>query len=78
MQKNIEHLTSELVDLPEKDRLEIIRFLLFLDNHSANSKQVESTWKNEISDRVKAVEDGTAECIDYNLVQTNIIKRFST
>lgn len=35
MQQNIERLTTELIGLPKRERLEIVRFLLFLDNRSS-------------------------------------------
>jgi hypothetical protein len=60
MHKNIEELTSELIGLPKRERLEVVRFLLFLNNHSSDSSHVRSAWEKEISNRVQAVEDGTA------------------
>ncbi|MES9884431.1 MAG: addiction module protein, partial [Sedimenticola sp.] len=66
MHRNIEELTSELIGLPNRERLEIARFLLFLDNHSSDSSDVSSSWEKEITDRVQAVEDGTAIGIDYD------------
>lgn len=76
MQRNIEELASELIQLPKRERLEIVRFLLFLDDHS-EAKDVASTWENEIAARVKAVEDGSAVGIDYDTALKNIAKRFA-
>lgn len=77
MQRNIEELTSELIRLPKRERLEIVRFLLFLDSHSSNSRDVSSVWEKEITDRVHAVEDGTAVGIDYDKALRQIESRFA-
>jgi hypothetical protein len=66
MQRTIEDITAELIRLPKQDRLEIVRFLLFLDNQPSDADDVESAWEMEISDRVLAVEEGTAIGIDYD------------
>jgi hypothetical protein len=43
MQPSIESLTTELIALPKRERLEIVRFLLFLDSRSVgNSNDVDS------------------------------------
>jgi hypothetical protein len=68
MQLNIEDLTTELIKLPRRERLEIVRFLLFLDNRSSDSDDIDSAWEKEIGDRVRAVEEGTAIGIDYDKV----------
>ena len=78
MQRNIEELTSELIGLPKRERLEIVRFLLFLDNHSSDSSDVSSAWEKEIMDRVHAVEDGTAIGIDYDNALRKIKNRFAS
>ena len=51
MQRNIEDLTTELIRLPKRERLEIVRFLLFLDNRSLDSDDIDSAWEKEITDR---------------------------
>lgn len=77
MQRNIERLTSELIRLPKRERLEIARFLLFLDSDPTNSSDVSSAWETEISDRVRAVEDGTAVGIYYDEALRKIETRFT-
>ena len=77
MERNIEELTSELIRLPKRVRLEIVRFLLFLDSHSSDSSDVSSAWEKEITDRVHAVENGTAVGIDYNTALRQIENRFA-
>ncbi|MCA1793933.1 MAG: addiction module protein [Desulfobacteraceae bacterium] len=78
MQRKIEAITSELINLPKRERLEIVRFLLFLDNRSSDYDNVDSAWKKEITDRVHAVDDGTAIGIDYDEAMKKIEKRFSS
>ncbi|HHC24744.1 MAG TPA: hypothetical protein ENK58_04925 [Desulfobacterales bacterium] len=76
MQRNIERLTTELIGLPKRERLEIVRFLLFLDNRSSDSDDVDSAWEKEITDRIRAVDERTAVVIDYDEAMQKIEKRF--
>ena len=78
MHRNIEEITSELIGLPKRERLEIVRFLLFLDNHSSDSSNVSSSWENEITSRVQAVEDGIAIGVDYDNALRKIENRFAS
>lgn len=70
-------MTSGLIRLPKRERLEIARFLLFLDSDPTDSSDVSSAWETEISDRVRAVEDGTAAGIDYDVALRQIELRFT-
>lgn len=72
MKRNIEDLTAELIRLPKSERLEIVRFLLFLDNRSLDSAEVDSAWEQEITDRIGAVDGGTAIGIDYDQAMQTI------
>ena len=78
MQQNIEDLTTELIRLPKRQRLEIVRFLLFLDNRSLDSDYIDSAWEKEITDRVRAVDEGTAIGIDYDKAMQKIEKHFTS
>lgn len=78
MQRKIEDITAELTRLPKQDRLEIVRFLLFLDNRPSDADDVESAWEKEIADRVLAVKDGTAVGIDYDEAMRKIDERFAS
>ncbi|MFH0924583.1 MAG: addiction module protein [bacterium] len=78
MKQNIEDLTTELIKLPKRERLEIVRFLLFLDNRSLDSDDIDSAWEKEITDRICAVEQGTAIGIDYDKALQKIEKRFKS
>ncbi len=75
MQRNFEEITKELIILPKRERLEIVRFLLFLDSRSLDT-DVESAWEEEIMDRVRAVDEGKATGIDYNKAMKEIEQRF--
>ena len=76
MQQNIEKLTTELMRLPKRDRLEIVRFLLFIDSRSSDFDDIDSIWDKEITDRIRAVDEGTAIGIDYDKAMQKIEKRF--
>ena len=78
MQRTIEDITAELIRLPKQDRLEIARFLLFLDNRPSDADDVEVAWEKEIADRVLAVKEGTAIGIDYDEAMKKIDERFSS
>ena len=78
MKRNIEDLTTELIRLPKRERLEIVRFLLFLDNRSLDSDNINSAWEKEITDRVRAVDEGTAIGIDYDQAMQKIEKHFTS
>ncbi len=77
MQQNIEALTTELIGLPKRERLEIVRFLLLLDHRLADSNDVESAWEKEITDRIDAVDNGTAVGIDYNKAIQKIEQQYT-
>lgn len=76
IQPNIEEITKNLFSLSKKERLEIARFILFLDNQFLDI-DVESVWENEIIDRARAVDEGTAIGIDFNKALKKIEKRFA-
>ena len=78
MQRNIEELTTELIRLSKRERLEIIRFLLFLDNRSVDPDDIDSAWAKEITDRVRAVDEGTAIGINYDKAMQKIENRFES
>ncbi len=78
MQQNIEKLTMELIKLSKRDRLEIVRFLLFIDSKSSDfdDDDIDSIWEKEITDRIRAVDEGKAIGIDYDKAMQKIEKRF--
>jgi len=78
MKRNVEDLATELIRLPKRERLEIVRFLLFLDNRSLDSDDIDSAWEKEITDRVRAVDEGTAIGMDYDKAMQKIEKCFTS
>ncbi|WP_413907845.1 addiction module protein [Desulfobacula sp.] len=76
IQPNIEEITKNLFSLSKKERLEIARFILFLDTQSLDI-DVDSVWENEIIDRARAVDEGTAIGIDFNKALKKIEKRLA-
>ena len=69
-------MTTELIKLPKRERLEIVRFLLFLDNRFSDFDDIDSAWGKEIGDRVRAVDEGTAIGMDYDKAMQKIETRF--
>jgi hypothetical protein len=78
LERTIEDITADLIKLPRRERLEIVRFLLFLDNRSTDSEDVESSWEQEIADRVRAVDEGRAVGIDFDEAMRKIEERFTS
>jgi hypothetical protein len=76
MERRIEDITHELVNLSRRERLEIVRFLLFLDDRSSESDNIDAEWEKEISKRVQLVDEGKAVGYDFDEVMENIEKRF--
>jgi len=72
---NVQQLAQQLVTLQKRERIEIVRFLLFLDDNTSSS-DIESEWDNEIMDRVRAVDEGTAIGLDYQKVMEEIEKKY--
>ena len=77
-QGNIEDLTADLIRLPKRERLEIVRFLLFLDNRSTESEDIDGAWEEEIAEMVRAVDEGLAVGVDYDEAMRKIEQRFSS
>ena len=73
---NVQQLAQQLVTLQKRERIEIVRFLLFLDDNTSSTTDIESEWDNEIMDRVRAVDEGTAIGLDYQKVMEDIEKKY--
>ena len=77
LQRDIEALTAELISLPKRERLEIVRFLLFLDNKMSDTNNVDSEWEEEIVNRIHEVDNGKAVGIDFNEAKLKIEKQYN-
>jgi putative addiction module component (TIGR02574 family) len=75
MAASIEEITKEIVDLPRHQRLALIRLLLDLDR-PGTSDEIESAWDAEIRARVRAVDEGRAVGIPYDLIKKEMANRF--
>ena len=70
---NLEELKREAAKLPKKDQVVLHEFLGdFVDS----GLSVEEEWDQEISRRIKEVEDGTVETIPWEVVRKRLWKKF--
>ena len=76
MNRNIEEITKEVIDLPNSERLKLVKTLLILDAQSSESN-ADSLWQQEIANRVLAVESGNAIGLDFKDSIRNIRNRLS-
>ena len=74
MSTALEKVTREAVDLPRHQRLALARFLIELDDPAAD-EGVQQAWDAEISDRVRAVQEGRTEGIPYEQVLARVDRR---
>ncbi len=71
MPTTIEQIRKSIINLTNKERLEIAKMILFLDNPSSDVN-TDSDWEKEILERVNAIERGTAIGLDYNKAMDEI------
>jgi len=76
MNRNIEEITKEVIDLPNSERLKLVKTLLILDTQSSENN-ADSLWQEEITNRVLAVESGNAIGLDFKNSIRNIKNRLS-
>lgn len=74
MTKAFEEVKDQALQLSREERLELARLLLDLDEPEANP-QIEAAWEEEISARVKAVEEGRVKAIPYEQVLDRVNRR---
>ena len=75
MERTIEDITGELINLPRRERMEIVKILLSFDAKSSDTA-VEESWENEIVERIRAVDEGYATGIDYHEAMKELDRRF--
>ena len=71
----IKEIAKGLVELPRHQRLALVRLLLDLDQPGATDG-IEQAWDEEIRARVKAVDEGRANCIPYEQIKNEMAGRF--
>jgi putative addiction module component (TIGR02574 family) len=74
MNTALEAITKQAIDLPRHQRLALARFLIEMDNPAAD-EDVQEAWDAEISERVRAVQDGRTEGIPYDQVLARVDQR---
>jgi putative addiction module component (TIGR02574 family) len=75
MAASIEEIIKEAIDLPQHQRLALVRLLLDLDQPGA-SDEIERTWEEEIRARIKAVDEGRVDSIPYEQIEKEMAGRF--
>jgi putative addiction module component (TIGR02574 family) len=76
MSTALEAIAKQAVDLPRHQRLALARFLLEMDN-SAADEDIQQTWDAEISERVRAVQEGRTDGIPYEQVLARVDRRLA-
>ena len=76
MRRNIEEITKEVMDLPNSERLKLLKTLLILDTELPENN-VDSIWQKEITNRVLSVESGNAVGLDLEDSIQNIRNRLT-
>ena len=76
MRRNIKEITKEVMDLPNSERLKLLKTLLILDTELPENN-VDSLWQKEITNRVLSVESGNAVGLDLEDSIQNIRNRLS-
>ncbi len=65
-----EKLFAEALALPERERAELASELL--ESLDGTDVDAEQAWSTEIEERARAVVDGSAELLDYNVVMSEL------
>ena len=74
MSTALEKVTREAVGLPRHQRLALARFLIEMDDPAAD-EDVQQAWDAEISERVRAVQEGRTGGIPYEQVLARVDRR---
>jgi hypothetical protein len=75
MATSIEEIIKGLVELPQHQRLVLVRLLLDLDCPRTDD-EIDVAWDEEIRARVKAVDEGHAAGIGYEQIKKEMAERF--
>jgi putative addiction module component (TIGR02574 family) len=67
MPRAFAEISREASELPREQRLALAEFLLELDEPAAGP-EVEAAWEEEIQNRIRAIEEGSARGIPYEQV----------
>jgi putative addiction module component (TIGR02574 family) len=80
MPRALPDITRDIVQLPRDQRLELARILLDLDDsdNSGIVAEVETSWDQEIRERIKAYDEGRVQSIPYEEIKRKMADRFAT
>jgi putative addiction module component (TIGR02574 family) len=71
MARDLKELIREAVELPESDRATLAGVMLeSLDPHS--TPEVKAAWSREIERRVREIDDGSVELIDWEDIRAEL------
>ena len=76
MPRALVEITREASELPREQRLALAEFLLELEESPADS-EVEAAWEEEIQNRIRAIDDGSAKGIPYEQVMREAQNRLA-
>ena len=76
MPKALEEVTKEAMDLPPRQRLALAEFLL-QSTDAATDPDAEAAWDSEISDRIRAIDEGRVTGVAYEEVMRAAERRLA-
>ena len=74
MAASFEQLASDTVNLPRQQRLALAKLLLDVDRQ-IDAVDAETQWDEEIRNRIKAIDDGTAVGVPYDKIKQDMNAR---
>lgn len=74
MSTALETITKQAVDLPRHQRLALARFLIEMDDPAAD-EDAQQAWDAEISERIRALQEGRTDGIPYEQVLAPVDRR---
>jgi len=74
MQESLEILRKKLRQLSRKDRLDMVHYLLTLEEKESGDNEIDLAWEKEITTRIKAIDEGWAKGIDYDMAMQELKK----
>jgi len=74
MSTTLEAITKQVIDLPRHQRLALARFLIEMDD-PASDEDVQQAWDAEITERVRALQEGGTNGIPYEQVLARVNRR---
>jgi putative addiction module component (TIGR02574 family) len=76
MDRSLEQVTQDAIQLPRQQRFRLTRLLLDLDR-PGTSDEADAAWEQEIEARIRAFDEGRVEAVDYDDFRKEMTSRFS-